>query len=236
MTNKRIILTAWLLIVFALPVTAQQRAITGRVVGVSDGDTLTLLDSNNKQHKVRLDGIDAPESSQPFGAKSKQSLSTLVFGRAVTVTSLKTDRYGRVVGKVTLDGKDINYVQVMNGWAWFYRDYARELNTEDAKDYEQAENTARSQRRGLWTDASPVPPWEYRKSKRAAAAKVKPATNGQIIGNRNSRVYHRPDCPAYNDVGERNRVFFKTAVNAERAGYRLADNCPRVPGSGSARF
>jgi endonuclease YncB( thermonuclease family) len=79
----------------------------------------------------------------------------------------------------------------LNGWACFYRDYARELSAEDAKDYEQAEKIARSQRRGLWADASPVPPWYYRKGKREAVAKVKPTTNGQMIGNRRSRIYHR---------------------------------------------
>ena len=226
MTSKRIILTAWLLTILILPVVAQRRVITGRVVGVSDGDTITLLDGGNKQHKVRLEGIDAPESSQPFGAKSKQSLSSLVFGKTITVTSSKTDRYGRLLGKVTLEGKNVNYVQVMNGWAWFYRDYARELCTEDAKNYEQAEKMARSQRRGLWAYASPVPPWNYRKGKREAVAKIKPMTNGQIIGNRTSRIYHRPDCPAYNNVAERNRVFFKTTAEAEKAGYRLAGNCP----------
>jgi endonuclease YncB( thermonuclease family) len=231
MKNKRIALTAWLLLVFTLPAAAQQRVITGRVIGLADGDTLTLFDGKNKQHKIRLDGIDAPESSQPFGARSKQSLSSMVFGKTITVTSSKTDRYGRLVGKVTIEGKNINYVQVLNGWAWFYRDYARELSAEDASDYEQAEKTARSQRRGLWTDPSPAPPWEYRKGKREATAKVEPPANGRIIGNRSSRVYHRPDCPAYNDVGERNRVVFKTAAEAERAGFRLAGNCPRTPGS-----
>jgi endonuclease YncB( thermonuclease family) len=226
MKNKRIVLTTWLLLVFILPAAAQQRVITGRVVGLADGDTLTLFDGKNKQHKIRLDGIDAPESSQPFGTRSKESLSSMVFGKTITVTSSKTDRYGRLVGKVTLEGKNINYVQVLNGWAWFYRDYARELSAEDAKDYEQAEKIARSQRRGLWADASPVPPWNYRKGKREAVAKVKPTTNGQIIGNRSSRIYHRSDCPSYNDVGERNQVFFKTIAEAEKAGYRLASNCP----------
>jgi micrococcal nuclease len=185
---------------------------------------------------VRLEGIDAPESAQAFGTQAKKSLSDLIFGRTVTVTSSKRDRYGRALGKVTLEGKNINYVQALYGFAWFYRDYSKDLTRDDAAAYEQAERTAKADKRGLWADPSPVAPWEYRKGKREAAARVKPVTNGQIIGNRSSRVYHRSDCPAYKDVGERNRVFFKTVAEAEKAGYRLAGNCPRAPGSGSARF
>jgi endonuclease YncB( thermonuclease family) len=234
--NRQIIQAALLLATLTLSVIAQQRTITGKVIAITDGDTITVLDSGKQQHKIRLDGIDAPEASQPFGTQAKKALSDLVFGRNVTVISSNTHRYGAAVGKVLLDGKDINYVQVMHGFAWFYLAYAHELKRDDAQAYEQAEAKARADRRGLWTDASPAPPWEYRKGKREAVTKVKPGANGRIIGNRGSRVYHRPDCPAYNDVGERNRVFFKTAAEAERAGFRLAGNCPRVPGSGSARF
>jgi micrococcal nuclease len=161
------------------------------------------------------------------GTQAKKSLSDLVSGRTVKVTSSRTDRYGRTLGKVQLDDKNINYVQAMQGMAWFYRDYAKDLSRDDAAAYEQAEQTARTDKRGLWADPPPVAPWENRKGKRDAVAKVKPVTNGQIIGNRSSRVYHRPDCLAYNDVGERNRVFFKTAAEAEKAGYRVAGNCPR---------
>lgn len=97
---------------------AQTQTITGRVVGVSDSDTITVLDASKRQHKIRLDGIDAPESSQDFGGRAKQSLSDLVFGKTVTVVGSKQDRYGRTVGKVTLsDGKDINLEQVERGTA-----------------------------------------------------------------------------------------------------------------------
>ena len=92
---------------------AQPQTITGKVVGVSDGDTITVLDASKRQHKVRLDGIDAPESSQDFGSRAKQSLSDLVFGKTVTVLGSKKDRYGRTLGKVMLsDGKDINLEQI----------------------------------------------------------------------------------------------------------------------------
>jgi endonuclease YncB( thermonuclease family) len=92
--------------------TWQPQTITGKVVGVSDGDTITILDSGNRQHKIRLEGIDAPESNQGYGSRAKQSLSDLVFGKTVTVTISKKDKYGRVLGKVTFDFKNINREQI----------------------------------------------------------------------------------------------------------------------------
>lgn len=140
--------------------------ITGRVVGVADGDTLTVLDSSKKQHKIRLDGIDAPEKAQPFGQRSKQSLSDLAYNRHVQVETHKSDRYGRVVGKVLLDGTDLNLVQINRGLAWHYKVYAHEQTREDRARYAAAEEVARSERRGLWRDAEPTPPWDWRKNAR----------------------------------------------------------------------
>lgn len=134
----------------------------GRVVGVSDGDTITVLDSSNTQHKVRLSGIDAPEKSQPFGQRSKQSLSDLVFGKAVTVETTKRDRYGREVGKVLTGGLDVNLEQVRRGLAWHYKAYEREQPVEDRTTYSTAEQEARAARIGLWADPMPLPPWEFR--------------------------------------------------------------------------
>jgi endonuclease YncB( thermonuclease family) len=138
--------------------TWQPQTVIGKVVGVSDGDTITVLDADKRQHKIRLEGIDAPESNQDYGSRAKQSLSDLVFGKTVTVTSSKRDGYGRVLGKVTLDAKNINLEQINRGMAWFYRAYAKELSGNDAATYEQAEAQARKERRGLWADVSPVEP------------------------------------------------------------------------------
>lgn len=138
--------------------------ITGRVVGVADGDTLTVLDSSKKQHKIRLDGIDAPEKAQPFGQRSKQSLSDLAYNRHVQVETHKSDRYGRVVGKVLLDGTDLNLVQINRGLSWHYKAYAHEQTREDRLRYATAEEIARRERRGLWRDAEPTPPWDWRKN------------------------------------------------------------------------
>jgi endonuclease YncB( thermonuclease family) len=132
-----------------LSISAQPQTITGKVVAIADGDTLTILDDQKRQHKIRLDGIDAPESSQDFGSRAKQSLSDLVFGKTVTVTSWKKDRYGRTLGKVTLDGKDINQEQIDRGMAWFYRQFAKELPSNVAAVYGLTEKRARHEKRGL---------------------------------------------------------------------------------------
>ena len=149
----------------ALACTANAETITGLVVSVSDGDTITVLDANKVQHKIRLAGIDAPEKKQAFGNRSKESLSALAFDKTVNVETDKQDRYGRQVGKVLVNGQDVNLVQVERGMAWFYRQYQREQSPNDRRLYEAAEDAARADKRGLWRDAEPLPPWEFRHNK-----------------------------------------------------------------------
>lgn len=140
--------------------------ISGRVVRVADGDTITVLDNNKTQHKVRLAGVDAPEKAQAFGERSRESLDELVAGRIVIVESNKRDRYGRTVGKILLNGQDINFEQVRRGMAWHYKAYANEQSPEDRSLYDAAEVEARQARRGLWADRTPVPPWDFRQQGR----------------------------------------------------------------------
>ncbi len=117
------------------------------------------------QHKIRLAGIDAPEKKQPFGNRSKESLSELAYDKTVTVETDKRDKYGRQVGKVLVNGQDVNLVQVERGMAWFYRQYQREQSPNDRRLYEAAEDSAKADKRGLWRDAAdPMPPWEFRHS------------------------------------------------------------------------
>ncbi|MBL8309474.1 MAG: thermonuclease family protein [Burkholderiales bacterium] len=139
--------------------------VTGLVVGVSDGDTITVLDESKTQHKIRLAGIDAPEKKQAFGQRSKEHLSDLVYRKTVTVEGNKTDRYGRTVGKVLVDGVDANLEQVKAGFAWHYKQYQREQKKADRALYSAAEDEAREAKRGLWRDPSPTPPWEFRKNR-----------------------------------------------------------------------
>lgn len=138
---------------------------SGEVVSVSDGDTITVLDSGKVQHKIRLTGIDAPEKKQPFGNRSKQSLSDMVFNKTVTVETDKRDRYGRELGKVLAGGKDVNLEQVRAGMAWHYKAYERTQSATDRQAYADAENVAKAAKRGLWLDADPTPPWEWRHRK-----------------------------------------------------------------------
>lgn len=129
-----------------------------RVVGVHDGDTLTRLDESKTQHKIRLDAIDAPELGQPFGQASKKSLSEKVFGRDVVVVPKTKDRYGRTVGHVLVDGRDVNLEILDEGMAWHYKKY--DHNPRLAR----AEDRARAEKAGLWADRDPVPPWDWRAS------------------------------------------------------------------------
>lgn len=131
--------------------------LTGKVVAVADGDTLTLL-RDREQIKVRLVEIDAPEKSQPHGNRSKQSLSELCFDKIAALADQGKDKYGRTLARVTCDGIDANTEQVRRGMAWVYRKYA----PVDSPLY-AAENKAKEARRGLWADAEPVPPWEWRR-------------------------------------------------------------------------
>lgn len=148
--------------------------ISGRVVAVTDGDTIKVLDADNVQHKVRLKGIDAPERNQPFGNASRKNLSFMVAGKEVLVASSAKDRYGRVLGKVWVQpsdcptcGKtlDANYAQVLAGMAWWYRYYASKQSPEDRGRYESAEDEAKARGWGLWADPDPVSPYEWRKRK-----------------------------------------------------------------------
>ena len=150
-----------LIILFSLSTNAKE--LIGQVIKVVDGDTITILDTNKEQFKIRLSGIDAPEKRQAFGHVSKQSLSELVAGKVVLVDYNKRDQYGRVIGKVLLENNDINLEQIKRGLAWHYKQYEREQDVEDRSLYAQEEYLAQKGRIGLWKDKNPIPPWEYRK-------------------------------------------------------------------------
>jgi len=152
-----------LLISCAFATSSLAGTITGKVVSVADGDTITILDGAHAQHKVRLAQIDAPETghgkdkpAQPFGNDSRQSLAELTFGKTVTASCVDTDRYGRSVCGVMVGGLDVNREQVRRGMAWVFGRYA----TDRALYAIQEE--ARAARRGLWSDPRPIAPWEWR--------------------------------------------------------------------------
>ena len=137
--------------------------LIGKVIKVSDGDTITVLDSNNQKHKIRLKGIDAPETQQAFGDISTQSLTELVYDKEVVVHWDKKDKYYRILGKVIVDGRDANYEQLKKGLAWYYKQYEKDLSDDDKKRYLEAEEWARNYTEGLWADSNSIPPWEFRR-------------------------------------------------------------------------
>ncbi len=140
--------------------------ITGKVIGVSDGDTITVLDHRMNQHKIRLAGIDAPEKEQAFGQISKKSLSNMVFSKIIDVEYHEEDRYHRKIGKALLGGTDINLEQVKLGYAWHYKRYQKTQDKKDREAYSIAEARAASSKIGLWADTNPVAPWDFRKKSR----------------------------------------------------------------------
>lgn len=150
---------------------------TGKIVGVSDGDTFTLLTDDKKQIKVRLSEIDTPESAQPYGSRAKQALSDLIFGKEVHVLKEDIDRYGRLVGHVYIDGTHVNRKMVQGGMAWVCRQYLKD------KSLLQDEQQAREAKRGLWSlpSTEQAPPWEWRKGSRTGKADNSPVNNGKAF-------------------------------------------------------
>jgi endonuclease YncB( thermonuclease family) len=164
---------AWLpalaLMLYALASVASATELHGRVIAVADGDTLTML-VGQRQHRIRLDGIDAPERTQPYSNLSRQSLSELAHHRRATAQCHKTDKYGRPVCKVLISGVDVNLEQIRRGLAWHFKHYESEQAPKDRASYAEAEQDARASRRGLWASTQPlVPPWEFRAEKRGVA-------------------------------------------------------------------
>lgn len=173
---------AFFLACLVASIQAAPSQLEGRIVGVHDGDSITLLDSETRQHKIRLDGIDAPELGQPFGNAAKKHLAGLVFNRQVLADCSKTDLYKRKVCLVLFDGVDAGGELIRAGLAWLFRRYAKELPADRRKHYADLEAQAKTEQRALWADADPVPPWEWRRSsadKGAAGKNVLTDTTGE---------------------------------------------------------
>jgi endonuclease YncB( thermonuclease family) len=152
-----------------MPVSA---AFPAKVIGITDGDTIKVLDASNTQHRVRLAGIDAPERKQAWGTRSRQGLAEILAGKDVTIEDRKTDRWGRIIGVVWITPPDCptcprtldaGMSQLTRGLAWHFKRYAHEQPPEERGQYAFAEEEARAKGVGLWSDGDPVPPWEWRK-------------------------------------------------------------------------
>lgn len=198
--------------------------LSGQVISITDGDTCTMLIDRTTQVKVRLAEIDAPERGQPFGTKAREHLSSLVFGKAITVKETSIDRYGRTVGRIYVDGLDVSAEMVSRGAAWVYRAYSKDpllLSIEDS---------ARSNQIGLWSSNNPIEPWLWRRGERERKSTIQPSSAGSescnIKGNINSRgdrIYHVPGSKYYQATqidATRGERWFCSEAEARSAGWR----------------
>lgn len=133
--------------------------ITGKIVSILDGDTIILLDSNNEQIRVRLEGIDCPEKSQPFGQMAKQATSSFIYGKEVRIITSGKDRYGRTIGFIYIDDICVNKELLRLGLAWHYKAYNND------PELAKLEEQARASKIGIWSQTEPIAPWDYRKKK-----------------------------------------------------------------------
>ena len=153
----------WVAAIFAAMSGFAAETLKGRVVKVADGDTITLLNAANVQHRIRLNKIDAPEKSQPFGDTARKHLAAFVAGKDVEIEWTKKDKYGRILGTVWAMipvRTDVNLQMVKDGFAWHYKHF------DSTPSYAEAETVARKAKRGLWKDPAPIPPYTFRKAKK----------------------------------------------------------------------
>jgi endonuclease YncB( thermonuclease family) len=194
------------------------QAITGKVVGVTDGDTVTVLDRKT-QYKIRLEGIDAPESHQAYGSKSREALAHKVFQKNVRVEWRQRDKYDRTLGHIFIDDRWVNKDMVKEGWAWHYRQYSKSDVLADA------ESEARTAKAGLWADSSPVAPWDFRHPGVSAPQAAAPAVA-------------KPEVPeSTSDKKEETVYVTKTGAKYHRAGCRhLQSSIPMSLSEAAKRY
>ena len=215
-------LAVWLPVcLFLSQVSLASQTFSGKCVGVTDGDTIKVL-RDGREAKIRLEGIDCPESGDAFSAKAKKFTSSLVFGKSVAVRVKETDRYGRLVARVFADGQDVSIALVQAGLAWHYTKYSSDPALA------QAEKTARAAEIGIWSLPNPTPPWELRAQKAQAvssqSAVGKSEQSGTVYhGNRNSHVFHAPWCRYYSC--KNCTVIFNSREDAIKGGYRPGGHC-----------
>lgn len=217
-----------LLVIFFLYGQALAGQISGKVVGVSDADTITVL-QNKQQHKIRLYGVDCPESGQAFDNKAKQFTANMVFGKDVAVTVYDNDRYQRSVGVVRIGGTTLNEALLKNGLAWHYEKYCKESFCTEWKSLQQH---AQDDEIGLWGSKNQVAPWDWRKDKRESANRqgiawdfAQETPGVKFHGNVKTRVFHTSSCSQYNCQNCTEN--FRSVSEAVKAGFRKHDQCSK---------
>lgn len=201
-------------------------AFSGRVVAALDGDSMRIL-RDGREVEVRLHGVDAPEGGQAFGDESRRFLSELARGKTVNVDVRDVDQYDRLVARVHIDDVDVGLEIIRTGHGWHYTRYSSDAA------YAQAERQSRQSRRGLWADAAPIAPWDFREehgrrsggsaARGGPAGERRPAVTGPFHGNVKSRVFHAPGCEHYR-CKECTAVFASYDA-AVAAGYRPHKAC-----------
>jgi endonuclease YncB( thermonuclease family) len=160
--SQSVFAVGFLALMLANTALGQQSVIHGRVIGVTDGDTLKVLVADQQLLRVRLAFCDAPEKKQAFGARAKQAMSDLVFGKDIELRPHAIDRYGRTVAQVDVDEKDIGEEMLHQGLAWVYDRYITEASTDIQETYRKTQEEAKAERQGLWSDPNSIPPWIFR--------------------------------------------------------------------------
>ncbi len=195
---------------------AQSVTFNGRVVAVIDGDTIGVM-RDGREVRIRLEGIDSPESGQDFSQRAKQFTSDAIFGKDVTVSVKETDQYGRLVARVLSESRDVSLALVEAGLAWRYVEYSNDFVLRNA------EASARTRRAGLWSLPNPTPPWEYRNPRAATPAPSRPlgiaAIPSGFLGNTRSNVVHATGCPSLKTC-KYCTLKFESVAAAVKAGYR----------------
>jgi endonuclease YncB( thermonuclease family) len=202
-----------------LLVEATSTAFSARVLSVLDGDTIRVRNKTGRELTVRLEGIDCPESGQPFGGKARNFTRVETFDQDVVVRPVTTDVHKRLVARVLKDGKDLSLELVKNGLAWHFTEFSRDPVLAGA------EREARVAKRGLWSDPKPIPPWVWRRQPHAPPGIGSPIDDsaGPFYGNVSNRVFHAANCK--NAHCKNCTVVFRTAKEAVAAGYRAAGDC-----------
>lgn len=198
----------------------QASRFEARVVTVLDGDTFEVVTTDRRRVRIRLEGIDCPERGEPFSNVARSFTRQLAFDRTVQVEVRDVDRYGRLVARVTSEGKDLSQALVAAGLATHYTVFRFDPRLEET------ERRARAERRGMWAQGLPHPPIAERGSSPSTPrAVVAPDLAGPFYGNVSSRVYHAPTCR--NARCKNCTREFRTQEEAQAAGFRAAGDCLR---------
>ncbi len=188
-TIKCLLASALMMALFQTAVHAAPVLLQGKIVRVTDGDTVTLMDAHHTLHKIRLTGIDAPESKMPYGRQATVFLKALTLGKDVDALAYKQDRYGRTIATLIVDKQDINLAMIQAGLAWHYKRYATEQPTGEARAYALAEELARTQLLALWHEGIPIAPWEWRANRQGDRIKIDEAI---MLGAQATQVHTNP--------------------------------------------